>query len=32
LFAKMRKGGLDARQAGRLRVLLERTRREIEDI
>ena len=32
LFAKMRKGGQDARQAGRLRVLLERTRREIEDI
>jgi len=32
LFAKMRKGALDAEQAGRLRDLLERARREIEDI
>jgi len=32
LFAKMRKGALDAEQAGKLRDLLERARREIEDI
>ena len=32
LFSKMRKGALDASQAGKLRDLLERARREIEDI
>lgn len=32
LFAKMRKGALDAEQAGRLRDVLERARREIESL
>ena len=32
LFAKMRKGALNAEQAGRLRVVLERARREIEEL
>jgi DNA-binding PadR family transcriptional regulator len=32
LFSKMRKGALDAHQAGRLRDVLERARREIEDL
>jgi DNA-binding PadR family transcriptional regulator len=32
LFSKMRKGALDAAQAGRLRDVLERARREIEDL
>jgi len=32
LFAKMRKGALDAERAGKLRDLLERARCEIEDI
>ena len=32
LFAKMRKGALNAEQAGRLRGVLERARREIEEL
>jgi DNA-binding PadR family transcriptional regulator len=32
LFSKMRKGALDAEEAGRLRDVLERARREIEDL
>jgi DNA-binding PadR family transcriptional regulator len=32
LFAKMRKGALNADQAGKLRDLLERARREIEEL
>ncbi len=32
LFSKMRKGALDAEQAGRLRDVLERARREIENL
>jgi DNA-binding PadR family transcriptional regulator len=32
LFSKMRKGALDAEQASRLRDVLERARREIEDL
>ncbi len=32
LFSKMRKGALDAEQAGRLRDVLERARREIEEL
>ena len=32
LFAKMRKGALNAEQAGKLRDVLERARREIEEL
>ncbi len=32
LFSKMRNGALDAKQAGRLRDVLERARRDIEDL
>ena len=32
LFTKIRRGALDAKQAGRLRDVLERARREIEDL